>query len=111
MTEKHSFEMRKISLLCTVFGMALLITMMVFLPYREIEDASGLKENQRVVIRGIVDEERAFEDFRMMEINGVKIVCEGCASYLEKNVKIYGRVSRYKGEMEIIAIKVMPALP
>lgn len=71
------------------------------------EDLGGLMDNQKIVIKGVVEEERFNERESVLYINGVRVICKGCKeNYLDKKVMIEGVVEKYEDVLEVDALFV-----
>ena len=106
--------LKKISFIISVMGIGVLLGFLL-LPAKEItaEDLSNelnkFEINEKISFTGRVDSERVIEqDFRILKLENFDfdIVCECEESYLDKEVKIEGRVEEYNGEKQIRVFRI-----
>lgn len=102
--------MQKYAFILALFGIFILIGLLYFIPSKEVNSADEIdkfRDNEKVVLMGIAEEERIYGDAIIFYVNGIKIVCEGCRSgYEGKEVLIEGIVSIYEDVFEVEALSV-----
>ncbi|OIO81504.1 hypothetical protein AUJ84_01010 [Candidatus Pacearchaeota archaeon CG1_02_32_132] len=102
--------MRKIAFLGALLGITLLVGMINFLPSKEVNnygDISNLEENQKVTINGVVMQENLYGNLLIINVNGIKLVCEGCEKgFMDKKVFVNGIVIDYEEEKEIEVLRI-----
>lgn len=99
--------MRKWAFILFIVGMFVLF---VFLMRgaREIESFEGLEINEKVLVSGLVVEERVlYEGTKLFELeNGMELVCE-CNEQLEgKEIEAEGVVSEYEGKKQLTVLRI-----
>ncbi len=99
--------MKGIALRLAITGIFLLIGIMVFSPAREVSSLDGMRVNEKVVIRGVVEEERIVSNLNIMKINGMEVVCDCTKSFKGKNLKVYGVVGEFNGKKQIRVFKML----
>lgn len=98
-----------IALIIALLGIGLLASYMAFAGFEEIEDYSDLEElelNSKVILRGVVESERIFDDFSIFSVNGINVICDCTGKFAGFEVKIEGLVTEYNGKKQIEAIEI-----
>lgn len=101
--------MRGSALGVAVLGIFLLIAMLGFQDYVQIDsvsDLDGMIVNSRVQIEGVVESDRLAGEIHIMRLNGVDVVCDCEESYLDKRVLIFGVVEDYLGNKQVRAMEI-----
>ena len=101
--------LKKISFTIGVIGIAMLVILLNSSP-KEVKSIANEKINQKVTIQGKVLSERQFNDFSILQIEGIEAICECKNPYLNKEVRVIGLVEEYQGkrQIKILEIKVIP---
>lgn len=104
--------MRRHAFIVAVFGILILLVLLFELPAKEIfsvKDLGDLKVNQKVVLRGVVEGERVFGDFKVLKVKGVEVTCDCPANfkYLDENVEIFGIIGEYNGRKQVKVLKII----
>lgn len=101
--------MRRWAFVVFMLGMLVLIGVMIF-NVKEVRSLEGLEDNQHVKLNGLVVSERGiYDDEKILELDsGIVLVCEGCGSYLDKEIFVEGIVEEYKGEKQIRVLRIIP---
>ena len=99
--------MRKEAFIVAMLGLSILFILIV-LPGKEIFNLEELEEmdlKEKIVLRGFVDGERVFENFRILSVDGVEVICD-CLSFLEKEVEVVGFVEEFNGKKQVRALRI-----
>jgi len=103
--------MKSVALGIALVGIAILL-FLLYRPYSEeivnIESLEGLTPNTKVMVEGIVSSERIFDDFRILVIKNIPVVC-GCKTAVSlegKEVRVIGLIEEYEGEREIQVLEL-----
>ena len=103
--------MRRVSLIVAVIGIFIIVGIMVFSEnYTIIQDQEDLESliiNEKVVVNGRVDSERILEDFRILRIKDIEVVCDCSRGFFGENVKIYGVVGEFDAKKQVEALRVV----
>lgn len=72
-------------------------------------DLSRLELNARVSLSGkVVGEKIIYDGTKLLELeDGIEVVCESDFSFVDRNVRVIGKVSEYDGKRQVIAEKVL----
>lgn len=98
----------KSSATVAILGIAFLLGVMVFPNYIEVNSANieNMEINEKVVISGVVDNEREFGDFKILKINGVDIICDCEDQLINEEIIVKGVVSEYQSQKQIMALTI-----
>lgn len=90
--------MRKTALLLSLLGIIILLLLLVFLPYKEINSELQLNStlaNQKVSVYGLVMKERTYgKSFLLSLDNNIEIISSS-KSYLNKTILVRGKVDDF----------------
>lgn len=105
--------LRKLSFIVVIIGIAFLLGMLIFSfsPYEEIEsaeDLDGLEVNEKGILRGVVEQERKFDDFVLLNIGDVEVFCDVCKDkeLLGKELIAYGFVDEFNDKRQFNVLRV-----
>lgn len=104
------YKMRRWAFVVFMLGMLVLVGVLVFY-VREVEsylELEGLEINQRVRLSGEVVSERVlYGDEKLLELDsGIVLICEGCGSYLDKEIFVEGVVEEYEDGKQVRVLKL-----
>jgi len=99
---------KKASLIFLIIGIIVLIFISFKSPIKNVnfENLEGMEINTRVEINGKVEGVKDFEDFKILIVDGIEIICDCKQNYLGKQIKIIGLVDEYNGKRQIKALKI-----
>lgn len=74
-----------------------------------LEELKELEANQKVVLKGIVGEERVLYGRTKLLVldNGIELICDCLESFVEKSVEVEGVVSEYEGKRQVEVLKLI----
>jgi len=101
--------MRRISFIFAILGIFLLIVFLFFIPNKELKNVKDLNKtinNEKVILSGVVQNEKTSNKFRLFNINKINVICSGCKSYSGKFVKIKGVIDDYEGKKEVRVLEI-----
>lgn len=85
------------------------LSIIIFKSPVEIDSAETLDSfeiNTKVELDGKVERERVFEDFKVLVVEGIEIICDCEEYYLGKQIKIIGLIDEYNGKKQIKALTI-----
>ena len=71
-----------------------------------VDELDELELKTRVFISGVVDGEREFGEFRILEVNGVTLTCECPGKYLGKDINVMGIVGEFNGKKQVNVLRM-----
>ena len=89
-----------------IVGIFLLLGIMLFSPVREVSSLADTRVNEKVVIQGVVEEERITESLNIMKVNGMEVVCSCTGSFKGRNVMVYGLVGEFNKKKQVRVLKI-----
>jgi len=105
--------LRKLSFIIVIVGIAFLLSMLIFSfsPYEEIENAEDLEDldiNERGILRGVVEQERRFEDFVLLNVEDVEVFCDVCKDkeLLGRELIAYGFIDEFNDKRQFNVLRV-----
>lgn len=105
--------MRRLAFIITVLGICVLVLILVFsgeVVVGNYDDLEELELNTKVSLAGFVDEERMFDGFRILEVEGIDVVCDcfGVGVLEGKRVFVNGVVGEFNGrrQVELLELRV-----
>jgi hypothetical protein len=100
-------SMKKYVFIISILGISVLLILLIFFP-KEIEKRSieDMEINEKIIFEGKIENERNFGDFRILNIDGLDIICDCKESYLGKHVEIVGLIDEYNGNKQIKVLKI-----
>lgn len=101
--------LRKWSFVIALAGISFFVFLLFIGNYHDVSDVKELGSMElhtKVVLEGEVVSERVFDDFRILEVNGVDVVCNCKKSYLERVIRVEGLVSEFNGKRQIKALSI-----
>ncbi|MCH7567849.1 MAG: hypothetical protein IIA87_00335 [Nanoarchaeota archaeon] len=103
--------MRRISFIIVILGIFVLLVLLIFPPIEieEIESLDEIEVNEKISLSGEVIDERIFEDFKILKIGEIEVVCN-CPigeSYLGKNVSVIGLVEEFNERKQIRVLRLL----
>jgi len=102
---RESRKLKKMSFVLTMVGIVVLLILLTF-PAEILRniDEGDLKE--KVYFEGEVSNERSIGESKLINIDGIEVICDCRESYLGKEVRIEGLVDSYNGKRQIRALKI-----
>ena len=101
--------MRRFAFIVAILGIFVLILLIWMIPAREISDLGdleGLEDNQRVILSGIVENERNYYENLIFEINNVKVICGKCENLQDKYVEVEGILDSYGDNLKVDVLRI-----
>ena len=105
-------DLRKLSFILAVVGIAVLLSMLD-VGSREIkgvDDLDNFEINQKVSLRGEIEDVRDFGSFKIFKVDGIDVVLKLSGSARDfrigKIVEIRGLVNEYNGKRQIDVLKI-----
>ncbi len=99
----------RICLVLSIIGIGILLFSMN-LPAKQVRSIDDIKElplNTKVILYGKVTEEKLYDEFKIMKINGIDATCSNClGQYKGKEILIEGLVSEYEGTRQIKVLRL-----
>ncbi len=89
-----------------ITGIFLLMGIMMFSPVREVSSLEETRANEKVLVSGVVEEERIVNNLNIMKINGMEVVCDCTRSFKGKNVRIYGLVGEFNNKKQVRVLRI-----
>ena len=101
-------NLRKLGFILAVIGIAILLSLLLFKPKEisSIENINNLTINSKVLLKGLVESERDFGNFKIWGIKGIEVVCDCKESYLDKEVEVIGVVEEFNDKKQVRVLKV-----
>lgn len=98
----------RLSLIVAILGISFLIGLL-FLEPKNVQtgEIAMLGEGSYVFFEGKVISQRTFDDFSILNVEGIEATCK-CETFFEgDNVEISGIVEIYEGDKQIRALKIV----
>tara|TARA_Y100000310_G_C20682631_1_gene816889 strand:- start:232 stop:636 length:405 start_codon:yes stop_codon:yes gene_type:complete len=103
-------KMRRWAFIVAILGLFVLAWLLFNLEEKEVfgeADLGGLVANTRVVVSGVVEEEKSYgSGARMILDNGVELVCD-CFGFGGKSVEAVGIVEDYTGVKRVRVLRIV----
>tara|TARA_Y100000310_G_scaffold332776_1_gene408991 strand:- start:498 stop:809 length:312 start_codon:yes stop_codon:yes gene_type:complete len=100
--------MRRSSFIFAILGISFLFYFLVFgeIKIEKFKDLKDLEINSKIVLEGVVDEEKDFGTFKILKIKEIEILCDCVKSYLNEEIIVEGYVSEYLGKKQIKTLSI-----
>ncbi len=100
--------MRRISFIFMILGLLFLFYILIFeeTKIETFEELKNLEINSKVILKGVVEEEKNFGTFKILKIKEIDVICNCLGSYLEKEIVVEGVVSEYLGKKQIKVLSI-----
>ena len=101
-------SLRKIAFIITIAGVAVLLMFLLAKPKEvsSFEDIKTTEINEKVLVKGKIESQRDFGNFKILEINGIEAICNCKESFLDKEVEIVGLVEEFNGKRQVRILRV-----
>jgi len=101
---------KKLSFIFAILGISLLLLLMLKYPKQiTIDQVDNYEINTKIQITGKVNNVRIFDDFQILSIENIDLVCNCKENYLNKEVSVVGLIDDYKGTKQIVVLKIEEA--
>ena len=98
--------MRYIALCVAIAGIFVLIGLLVFTSPRVVDDLEGLRVKERVIVQGVVSNERMGESYTSFIVNNVSVRCTCKGGFEGTSVRVEGFVEEYQEKRYLRALSV-----
>ena len=100
--------LRKISFIVVILGLAFLFYLLMMSPkeINSLDELDSLEINEKVIFKGIVDSQRDFGDFRILVVDGIKVVCNCVDSYIGREVEVEGFIDEFNDKKQVRASRI-----
>jgi hypothetical protein len=101
--------LRRVSFILLILG---LFGLFVFALKDQVEinglvELEELELNTKVMIKGIVENERDFGEFRILNINGIEVVCKCYGKFKGFEVEVIGFIEEYESLKQIRVLEIL----
>lgn len=99
--------MRRFAFVVFVIGMFVLMGFLIFF-VKEVDDLEGLEINERVIVGGMVMDERVIFGSEKLLIldNGIELVCECFGVFEGREILVEGVVMEFRGKKQVRVLSI-----
>ena len=98
----------KASVSVTILGIAFLLVVLAVPSYSEIdeENINDFDINEKVICEGKVNGERDIGELKILDVDGIDVICDCKSTLLNKEILVKGAISEYNGEKQVTALRI-----
>ncbi|MBX4211946.1 hypothetical protein KW787_00620 [Candidatus Pacearchaeota archaeon] len=102
--------MRRLAFITAIAGLFILLLVFTLSPPKQASttgDITNLENNERVVVSGVVVEERSFGTMKIIKLdNNIEIITDKGIYLVNKTILALGKITDFTGQRRVSALKI-----